>query len=252
MQFPTTAYSSDPDDEDLRTALRHVPILPAPTTIEDLLARVDQTMSSGSADLAEIILDARYPDMPGGLDWSQQDRGRSSGFYEPIDSRVNSSFGQSAPRHAFRLLRLILVSAAVCGTMLVAWGITTSRREVPYPLVPHPSQASEIEYVGIVSFNEPERAAATEEKPRTDHTANLTQIDLPGGVRQDFEPATAISRRQTRSTSKMIRPSRLRQPTTRLRAKRAYHHQRAAVSCGLARMLLRTCNRREGVYKLKS
>jgi hypothetical protein len=48
-----------PNDADLRVVLRHIPILPAPKTIEDLVARLDRRATGASAALAQIVQDAR-------------------------------------------------------------------------------------------------------------------------------------------------------------------------------------------------
>ena len=53
------------NDADLRVALRHIPILPPPKTIDDLVARLDQRATGASAALAQIVQDARSDNSAG-------------------------------------------------------------------------------------------------------------------------------------------------------------------------------------------
>src|SRR5688572_31165551 len=52
-------------DADLRVVLRHIPILPPPKTIDDLVARLDQRATGASAALAQIVQDARFDNSAG-------------------------------------------------------------------------------------------------------------------------------------------------------------------------------------------
>ena len=70
------------DDTGLRTALRNVPLLPAPANVDDLLARLDgEEVPFSSGPLAELISDARYAEPAPAAD----------GFFAPVSLAANSN-----------------------------------------------------------------------------------------------------------------------------------------------------------------
>jgi hypothetical protein len=153
MRWQVPAYGSGPEDIDLRTALRHLPVLPAPANVRELLARLgDETIEDESGDLADIILDARYPDIPGGLDSSEKDPRNSKDFFEPISRTANNNVPQPAPYRRSRLPAVIATLTIFGGAALIAWKVKTPPDEAQPPLVILAPPAAEIEYVGIVSF----------------------------------------------------------------------------------------------------
>jgi len=175
VRGPAPAQCSN--DVDLRTALRHAPVLPAPATVEDLLARLDaQAVADESADLAEIILDAHYPDVPERTVAFEQAQRHSTNFFEPISRTANSNVPLPAPPRIYRshghrsrsygFFRALLLLAMLCGVASFAWQWASPVEDPPSPLAasapdaeelvtPAPDSA-EIEYSGIVDFEGPE------------------------------------------------------------------------------------------------
>jgi hypothetical protein len=132
--------------------------------VEDLLARLDaQAVADVSADLAEIILDARYPDVPGQLVSFEQDRSNPANFFEPISLTANTNIPLPAPRRSYRLLGTMLALAMFCGAAPFAWQLTAPLDEPPSPLVTSAPAPAEIVYSGIVSFEGPEQSTNVSE-----------------------------------------------------------------------------------------
>jgi hypothetical protein len=160
MRGPAPAFDLDAEKADLRTALRHTPVLPAPATVEDLLARLnDRKIADASADLAEIILDAHYPDVPKRLfEFEKTPRTDPTSFFEPIHRTANSNIPLPAPRWSYRFLIVMLGLVFLSGLASFAWH---SARPVDEPLqsiIPTASTPAEteIEYSGILSFEGPD------------------------------------------------------------------------------------------------
>jgi hypothetical protein len=104
------------EDLDLRAALRNVRILPAPTQVEDLLSRLDdKTVTTTSGDLAEIILDARYPDL---LSWTP--RSSREEFFEPI-TRVANANERQGGIFISRLVHGIFKTVVLGAALLIGW-----------------------------------------------------------------------------------------------------------------------------------
>src|SRR5687768_7373141 len=118
MRWQVPAHGSGPYHSDLRTALRDVPVLPAPTNVTDLLARFGEEKVADESDLAEIILDARYPDIPGGFE-AEKSRKDGKGFFEPISRAANSNVPQPAPYRPSRFPAVIVTLAILGGAALV-------------------------------------------------------------------------------------------------------------------------------------
>jgi hypothetical protein len=160
MRGPAPAFDFDPEKADLRTALRHTPVLPAPATVEDLLARLnDRQVADASADLADIILDARYPDVPKRLlEFEKAPCTDSTSFFEPIHRTANSNIPLPAPRWGYRFIVVMLGLTLLSGLASFAW---QPARPVGEPLpsmvttAQDPAEA-EIEYSGIISFEGPD------------------------------------------------------------------------------------------------
>jgi hypothetical protein len=105
MQCPTP-HSSSRYDAGLRTALQNIHILPPPQTIDDLISRLDHRTAGASADLAQIILDARYPGVPGHQNWSAKGHRKEKGFCDRIWRIVKSNPLQ--PVHAGMAPRVVV------------------------------------------------------------------------------------------------------------------------------------------------
>ena len=184
MRWQAPAHGSGPNDTDLRTALQHVPILPAPASVEDLLARLnDETIADGSSDLADIILDARYPDVPELPASSEKPTGSSKDFFEPISRTANSNVPRPAPSLGSRLLGPTCGLAIFAAAALIAWNALTPPEPEPLPSPAPTAHPSEIEYVGIVSFEGPEEPADSAEEA-------LDPVEPASETHQD--PATVL------------------------------------------------------------
>jgi hypothetical protein len=116
------AYDTCAEDLDLRAALRNVRVLPAPTQVEDLLSRLDdETVATTSGDLAEIILDARYPDLAHELvsSWAPPRRSREE-FFEPTTRAANANERESGfliPRLVDRIFKTVVFGAG----LIIGW-----------------------------------------------------------------------------------------------------------------------------------
>jgi hypothetical protein len=97
------------DDTGLRTALRNVPLLPAPANVDDLLARLgadEAPFSSGP--LADLISDARYAEPAPAAD----------NFFAPVSLAANSN---RRARLARRLASGVFTMTLMAGVLLVVW-----------------------------------------------------------------------------------------------------------------------------------
>ena len=105
--------------DNLRTALRHVPLLPPPANVEDLVGRLGgESEAHASADVAEIILDARHPDIPQERLWFS-DLSRQNLFAE-----ISAPANTNAPDRS-RLPSFLLNALFVAGALVAAYLITT-------------------------------------------------------------------------------------------------------------------------------
>src|SRR5215212_4016089 len=112
---------SSGEEVDLRAALRDVRILPPPAKVEDLLSRLDdKTVAITSGDLAEIILDARYPDLAGDLISSWAPRRDPGEFFEPLTRVANANERQGGiliSRLVDGIFKMVVLGAA----FFVSW-----------------------------------------------------------------------------------------------------------------------------------
>jgi hypothetical protein len=153
-----TAPENDrgPDDADLRTALRNIPVLPAPANVEDLLARLDdETVADSSGDLAEIILDARYPDLPASAGWAEKADKRSN-FFEPTSRTANTNVRPPAPSRASRLLDRLFSMAILGAAGLIAWNVLLTHETGLASLTAQPAPSSRMNSSGIAPAHAPE------------------------------------------------------------------------------------------------
>jgi hypothetical protein len=124
------------EDGDLRASLRHVPILPAPTDVEELVARLEaEDVVLDSGPLADIISDARAPDVAPASD----ENGGYDPFFAPLAEVANSNVPQPvAPRQALHVSRLSAVLFAVAligGIVIILWNALIVPDALP-PLTP--------------------------------------------------------------------------------------------------------------------
>jgi hypothetical protein len=206
---------------DLRMALRDIPILPAPTTIEDLVARLDQTASGASAALAQIVHDARSERSSGPKQGHRKLVGQVHSRWRTAASKVR--VGPGCPQ-------LIMAFVLIGGAVLVP---TTSRRDDRALLVSPTAHASN----EIVSSSTPQDFGRSGEAPsslstRVVHSDPLSRV---GYVSNDtLYPAP-------RTPPKKIRTSRPHTPRGRQTADRRYASFPAGLACRVAKMLLLRC-----------
>ena len=102
-------FTPQSDDFGLRTALRNVPLLPAPANVDDLLARLDaEEVPFSSGPIAELISDARHIE-PAPAD---------DGFFAPVSLAANTN------RRAPLLKRVgsgLFNVALLAGVLLIVW-----------------------------------------------------------------------------------------------------------------------------------
>ena len=215
------------NDADLRVVLRHIPILPPPKTIDDLVARLDQRATGASAALAQIVQDARSDNSAG------PEQGRINGVGRPqSDARPATS---KALQLGFRwtgiLLPSLLFSAVLISTMPLRGDrslLTTPTAHVSHELV----RSSAAQDLGPLPA-EPTR-------PSTE----LVQIAPARGVRDTSHDARVRVVTAPPASAK-IRTARSPKSPARRKAVRAqYTASPAGLVCGIARMLLLKCNLR--------
>jgi hypothetical protein len=101
-----------PEEGGLRTALRNVPLLPAPANVDDLLARLDaEEVPFSSGPLAELISDARVIDLEPSAD-------EADDFFAPVSHAANTNL---APPLASRLRGALFGAGLVAGAVLIGW-----------------------------------------------------------------------------------------------------------------------------------
>jgi hypothetical protein len=216
-----------PNDADLRVVLRHIPILPAPKTIEDLVARLDRRATGASAALAQIVQDARSDNSAG------PQQGRINGVGRP------QSYARSAPSKALQLGSRwtgIMLPSLLFGAVLVSTMPLRGDRSLLTTPTAHVS--SEIAHSRAAQDLASVSAEPTSPSPKLVHIAPSRAVRHAAHVaRVRFVTAPPASPK--------IRTARPRKSPVRPRAVRAqYTASPAGLVCGIARMLLLKCNLR--------
>ena len=102
-------FTPQSDDSGLRTALRNVPLLPAPANVDDLLARLDaEEVPFSSGPIAELISDARHIE-PAPAD---------DGFFAPVSLAANTN---RRPPLLKRVGSGLFNVALLAGVLLIVW-----------------------------------------------------------------------------------------------------------------------------------
>jgi hypothetical protein len=215
------------NDADLRVVLRHIPILPPPKTIDDLVARLDQKATGASAVLAQIVQDARSDNSAG------PEQGRINVVGRP------QSDARPAPSEALQLKSRwtgILLPSLLFGAVLVSTVPLRGDRS----LLTTPTAHASDELVRSSAAQDPGRVNAEPTSPRPE----LVQIARSPGIR-DASHDARVRFVTTPPASSKIRTARSRKSPARQRAVRAqYTASPAGLVCGIARMLLLKCNLR--------
>ena len=215
------------NDADLRVALRHIPILPPPKTIDDLVARLDQRATGASAALAQIVQDARS-DNPAG----------------PEQSRINlvgrpQSDAHSATSKALQLgsgWTGILLPSLLFGAVLVSTMPLRGDQSLLTTQTAHVLN----EIASSKAVQDPGRVPAepTSQRPELVQIAPSPRVrDASHDTRVRFVTAAPAS-----SKIRTARPP--RSPARRRAARAQYTASPAGLVCSIARMLLLRCNLR--------
>jgi hypothetical protein len=209
---------------DLRMALRHIPILPAPKTIEDLVARLDETASIGSAALEQIVHDARSDSRAG----SQESRQGHREFLRLAQScwRTATNKVQLGSRWPRVINASVLFGAAV----LIP---TTSDRGDRALLVTRPAHVSE----KIVSSSTPRDLGHSGEVPRS---LSTREVD-PDPLSRERYVSRDTSNTAPRNPPKKFQTSRPRKPRARQTTDRRYASFPVGLVCRVAKILLLKC-----------
>ena len=214
---------------DLRMALRHIPILPAPRTIEDLVARLDLTASGTSAALAQILQDARSENRAG-LQEPKEGHRRLLGLAHSCwRTGTTVQLGARWPR--------FITASVLLGSVVGSTTPLGSNR----PLSSTPTTHALDE---IVSSSAPQNMALFDQEPRP-LSIGLAQPAPSRGVGDLADDARVRLVRAPPASLKKIRTSRPHKRRARQRVVRAqYASFPAGLVCGVARLLLLRCNRR--------
>jgi hypothetical protein len=215
-----------PNDADLRVVLRHIPILPPPKTIDDLVARLDQRATGASAALAQIVQDARSDNSAG----PEQNRINVLGRPQSYARSATSKALQLGSRWTGIMLPALLFSAVLVSTMPL-------RGDRSLLTTPTTHVSNE-----IASSKAPDLGRVPGEP--TSLRPELVQIAPSRDVR-DASHDTRVRSVTAPAASPKSRTARPPKSPARQRAVRAqYTAFPAGLVCGIARMLLLRCNLR--------
>jgi hypothetical protein len=228
MHCPAPARAAH-GEADLRMALRHIAILPPPNTIEELVARLDETATSASPALAQIVQDARSANQTDSAEQGHPNFVRRVRDY----SRTATS---KATQLRSRWNRVIMASI-VFGAVLVS--TTPFRGPRPHLVTPTAHALNE-----IVSSTASKGSTRFDEEARALSTGSL--LTAPSrGVRQVSDDALIRLVAAPPASSKKVRNLQRYKAPARQRALRAQDASfPAGLVCGLARMLRLRCNLR--------
>jgi hypothetical protein len=118
-------YDAFPDEAPagLRTSLRNVPLLPAPSNVDDLIARLDsEDVPLSSRPLAALISDARAPDLePLAPDLYGYEEPDPDSFFAPLALAANTNVAVAAPlrNRTATALRRLAGAALLVGACLI-------------------------------------------------------------------------------------------------------------------------------------
>jgi hypothetical protein len=216
-----------PNDADLRVVLRHIPILPPPKTIEDLVARLDRRATGASAALAQIVQDARSENSAG----PEQNRINVIGRRQSYARSATSKVLQLKSRWTGIMLPALLFGAVLVSTMPL-------RGDRSLLTTPTAHVSSEIAHSRVAQELGRVPAEPTSPSPK------LVQI-APSRAVRDASRDTRVRLVSARPASSKIRTARPHKSPVKPRAVRPqYTASPAGLVCGIARMLLLKCNLR--------
>jgi hypothetical protein len=161
-----------PDEGGLRTALRNVPMLPAPANVDDLLARLDaDEMPLSSGPLAALVSDARYVE-PEPLELGEN----GDDFFAPVSRAANANLARPSRPLASRLLGGLFTAGLLSGAVLICWNaLLAPDAALPPPALPA-IERSELAAPAIALPSDPDRlSGAGELVAETWHEAGTIQ-----------------------------------------------------------------------------
>jgi hypothetical protein len=113
------------DDGGLRTALRNVPLLPAPANVDDLLARLDaDEVPFSSGPLAELISEARIVEPDPALPGEEDD------FFAATSHAANTNLASPL---VSRLRNALFGAGLLAGALLIGWNALMTPEMGPLP-----------------------------------------------------------------------------------------------------------------------
>lgn len=193
-----------PEEGGLRTALRNVPMLPAPANVDDLLARLEaEEVPFASGPLASLISDARVVE--------EEPAPEDDGFFAPVATAANSNV---APPFPSWLRNGLFGAGLLAGALLIGWNALMTSEEAA-PSDPHIVVEIKPIALGVASQSAPEGQAKVEEpvpqtpthvdaaepvplaepEPQLPPVPTISELILEGDARQPIEavaPTDAI------------------------------------------------------------
>jgi hypothetical protein len=147
-----------PDEGGLRTALRNVPMLPAPANVDDLLARLDaDEMPLSSGPLAALVSDARYVE-PEPLELGEN----GDDFFAPVSRAANANLPRPGRPLASRLLGGLFTAGLLSGAVLICWNALLAP-DAPLPPPAPAIERSEPAAPAIAVPSDPDRLSGAGE-----------------------------------------------------------------------------------------
>ena len=248
-------------DPDLRTALRHIPILPAPKTIDDLVARLDRRASGGSAALAQIVQDARS-DNPVAEQGHRNVAGRAQSYSRmAINKAVQLGSRCIGIIVTCMLFGAVLVTTPLPGdrSLLITPTANASNEvinsrtpqdaarfhEEHRPLSIGPMQPAPSRGVRVVSADASmHTVTAPPASPKKLRTLRPSRPTASHVVSADASMHTVTAPPASPKKLRTLRPSRPSASQRAVQAKAKYASFPAGLVCGVARVLLLRCNLR--------
>jgi hypothetical protein len=148
---PAAPDETSPDNAGMREALGDLTILPAPTNVDDLVARLEQEgVAYASGPLATIISDARVPDLEPTLLTVWEDNEMSDDTFFVSIPMANSNHPRRLRPLAPRVLGLLFGGGLTIGTLLICWNALVSADLLADPPGPPAASLSDVASPGML------------------------------------------------------------------------------------------------------